>query len=78
MKYLYISGFCLLKYDNNTTGIVQSWFEEYEGELQHFSWPAQLSDLNIIEPHWSVSESRVRYRFLLPTSLKQLKDIQEE
>jgi hypothetical protein len=24
----------------HTTGTVQSWFEEHEGELQHLPWPA--------------------------------------
>jgi hypothetical protein len=24
----------------NAAGTVQSWFEEYEGELQHLPWPA--------------------------------------
>jgi hypothetical protein len=33
----------------HTAGTVQSWFEEHESELQHL-WPAQPSDLNIIEP----------------------------
>jgi hypothetical protein len=31
----------------HTAGIVQSWFEEHEGELQHLSWPAQSTDFNI-------------------------------
>jgi hypothetical protein len=35
--------------------------------------------LNIFEILWSVSETRVRNRFTLPTSLKQLEDgLQEE
>jgi hypothetical protein len=34
--------------------------------------------LNIIEPLWSVFESRVRNRFPPPTSLKQLEDALEE
>jgi hypothetical protein len=33
----------------HTAGIVQSWFEEHEGELQHHPWPAQSPDLNITE-----------------------------
>jgi hypothetical protein len=28
---------------------IKSRFEEHEGEIQHLSWPAQSSDLNIIE-----------------------------
>jgi hypothetical protein len=31
-------------------GTVQSWFEQYEGELQHLPWPAQSPHLIIIEP----------------------------
>jgi hypothetical protein len=62
--------------DNNapihTAITVLSWFEEHEGELQHLPWPAQSPDLNIIEPFWPVLETRVRNRFPLPTSLKQL------
>jgi hypothetical protein len=53
-------------------------FEEYEGELQHLRWPAQLPDLSIIEPLWSVLETRVRNKFLPPTSLKQLEDVLQE
>jgi hypothetical protein len=54
----------------NTAGIVQSWFEEYGGELQHLPWPAQSPDLKITEPLWSVLNTRLRSRFPPPTSLK--------
>jgi hypothetical protein len=30
----------------HTAGLVQSWIEEHEGELQHLSCPAQSQDLN--------------------------------
>jgi hypothetical protein len=53
---------------------VQSWFEEHEDTFQHLLWPAHLPDLSVIEPMWSVLESRVRNRFLPPSSLKQPKD----
>jgi transposase len=56
-------------------GTVKSWFEEDEGELQQLPWPTQSQDLNIIEPLWSVLETRVRNRFLPSTSLKQLEDV---
>jgi hypothetical protein len=59
----------------HTAGTVQSWFEEHEGKLQHLPWPAQPSDLNVIEPLWSVLETRMRNRFPCPTSLKQLEDV---
>jgi hypothetical protein len=62
----------------HTAGTGQSWFGEHERELQHLSWPAQSPDLNIIEPLWSVLETRVRNRFQPPTSLKQLEDVLRE
>jgi hypothetical protein len=34
--------------------------------------------LKIIEPLWSVLETRVRNRFLFPASLKQLEDVLQE
>jgi hypothetical protein len=49
--------------------------EEHEGELQHLPWPTQSPDLNITEPLWSVSETRVRSRF---QSLRQIEDILKE
>jgi hypothetical protein len=33
----------------HTAEIVQSWFEEREGELQHLPWSAQSPDLNITD-----------------------------
>jgi hypothetical protein len=54
---------------------VFSWLEEHKDALHHLAWPAQLPDLDIIEPLWSVLESRVRSRFPPPSSLKQLKDV---
>jgi hypothetical protein len=59
----------------HTAGTVQSLFEEHAGEPQHLPWPAQLPNLNITEPLWSVLETRVRSRFPPPTSLKQLEDV---
>jgi hypothetical protein len=50
----------------HTAATVQSLFEDHEGELQHFPWSARSPDLNITEPLWSVSETRVRNRFPAP------------
>jgi hypothetical protein len=52
----------------HSAGTVQSWFEKYECELQHFHWSAQSPSLNIHEPLWSVLETRVRNRFPPATS----------
>jgi hypothetical protein len=49
----------------HTAGTVQSWFEEHEvlcQECQDLPWPAQSPDWDIIEPLWSVLETRVRNR----------------
>jgi hypothetical protein len=62
----------------HTAGIVQIQFEENGGELQHLTWPPQSPNLNIIEPLWSVLETRVRNRFPLPTYLKKLEDVLQE
>jgi hypothetical protein len=52
----------------HTAVTVHSLFEGHKGEFQYLSWPAQSPDLNIIEPLWSVFESRVRNMFPPPTS----------
>jgi hypothetical protein len=62
----------------HTAGTVQSLLEDHEGELQHLPWPVQSPYLNIIEPLWLVLETRMRKRFPLPTSLKQLEDVLQE
>jgi hypothetical protein len=56
-------------------GIAESWFEEHEGGLELLPWPAQLPDLNITEPLWSVLETRARNKFPPPTFLKPLEDV---
>jgi hypothetical protein len=58
----------------HTSGTVQSWFQEHEGELQPLPWPEHSPGLNIIEIFWSVLETRVRNKFLPPISLKQPED----
>jgi hypothetical protein len=63
----------------HTTGPVQSWSEENEGEPQHLPWPAQSPNLNITDPLSPILETRVKNRFTHPTSLKQLGEtLQEE
>jgi hypothetical protein len=52
---------------SHIAGTVQSWFEEHEGELHHLPWPTESPYLNISEPLWSVSETRLRNRFPPPT-----------
>jgi hypothetical protein len=34
----------------STAGMVQSWFEEHEGELQYLALASTITDLNINEP----------------------------
>jgi transposase len=38
--------------------------------FQHLPWPPHSPDLNIIEPLWSVFETRVRNRFPPPIFLQ--------
>jgi hypothetical protein len=62
----------------HTAGTTQSWFEEHEGELQHLPWPAQSPDLNIIEPLWSVLDTKMRHRFPPSKFLKQIEGVLQE
>jgi len=57
----------------HTARSVQSYFEQHGDVLQHLLWLAQSTNLNIMEPLWSVLESRVRSRFP-PSSVKQLEE----
>jgi len=78
---LFPNNDAIFQYDNSskhTARNVQLWFQEHEDALQHLSWPAQSPDLNIIEPLWSVLESRMRSRFPPQSSLKQLEDVLQE
>ena len=56
----------------HTAHIVQDWFDEHEDEVSHLPWPPQSPDLNIIEPLWSVLETKVRARYPPLSSLQQL------
>jgi hypothetical protein len=58
----------------HTSRSVLSRLEEHDDARHHLPWTAQSPDLNIIEPLWSVLESRMRSRFPSPSSLKQLAD----
>jgi len=79
-RHILWSGSCFLTIcqDENSSvhaaRSVQSWSEDHEDALQHLLWPAHSSDLSVIEPLWSVLQSRVRSRFLPPSPLKQPED----
>jgi hypothetical protein len=62
----------------HTAGTAQPRFEDHEGKLKHFPWPVRSPDLNVIEPLWSVLETRMMNRFPPPTSLKQLEYVIQE
>jgi hypothetical protein len=52
IQTLFLNNSELFQEDNapiHTARIVNSWFEEHEGEHQHLPWPAQSPHLNIIE-----------------------------
>jgi hypothetical protein len=53
-------------------------FEEHKSEFQHLPWPAQSPDVNIIEPLWSVLDTRLRNKFPPAISLKQPEDILQD
>jgi hypothetical protein len=53
---------------------VQFWFQEHEDAFQHLLWLAKSPTVNIIEPLWSVLESRLRGRFPPTSSVKQLEE----
>jgi len=66
---LFSNNDAILQYENSsiyTARNVQFWFQEHEDALQYLPWPAQSLDLNIIEPLWSVLDSRMRSRFPPP------------
>ncbi|GFY11132.1 transposable element Tcb1 transposase [Trichonephila clavipes] len=69
-------GECPLYQDDNapihTAKIVQEWFAEHEGEVGHLDWPPQSPDLNIIEHLWGYLESKLRARFLPPSTISAL------
>ena len=66
VQVLFPNNEAIFQVDNSSVHAarsVQSWFEKREDALEHLLWLAQLPNLNIVEPLWSVLESRVRSRF---------------
>jgi hypothetical protein len=57
---------------------VQSRFQEHKGELQHLPSSSQSPVMSITEQLWSVLVTRMRNKFPLPTSLRQLEDVLQE
>lgn len=43
--------------------LVTKWSDENESDVETLLWPAQSTDLNIVEPLWCVLEERVRNLF---------------
>ncbi|GFU53553.1 transposable element Tc1 transposase [Trichonephila clavipes] len=56
----------------HTAKIVQEWFAEHEGEVDHLHWPPQSPDLNIIEHLWGYLESKLGARFPPPSTISAL------
>ena len=54
---------------------MKSRFEEHENKVGRPPWPAQLPDLNIIEPLRSTLENKVGSRFPLPATVKELEKV---
>ncbi|GFV71484.1 DDE_3 domain-containing protein [Trichonephila clavipes] len=57
MQTLFSARDGFLKDDNaliHGRGLVQSAFDELEVKVKHLPWPVQSTNLNIIEPIWSV------------------------
>ncbi|GFU32450.1 hypothetical protein TNCV_3720751 [Trichonephila clavipes] len=50
----------------------QSRFNELDDVVKNLLWPAQSSDLNVIETLWSIFESSIRNRYLPLASPPQL------
>jgi hypothetical protein len=67
----------IFKDDNSpihTARSVPSWFEEHGDALQQLPWPEQSPELNIVEPLWSIFDSRVKSRIPAPFISHQLKE----
>jgi transposase len=76
IQTLFTNNDAIFQDDNAPTHTAEA--EEHEGGLQHLPWPAQSPDLNIIEPLWSVLQTRVKKSFPPSISLKQLENVLQE
>ena len=78
VQMLFPNNYAIFQDENlliHTSRSVHSWFEEHEDAVQHLPWPGKSPDLNIIKPLWSVLDSRVRSKFPLASSHRQLEDV---
>jgi hypothetical protein len=75
IQMLLLNNDAVIQDDNaltHTAGIVQSRFQENEGELQLLPWPAQSPHLTITEPLWSVLETKSEEQIPTPNISKAI------
>lgn len=57
----------------HTAQCIETWFNEHDDYIRNLHRPATLSpDLNIIDPMWDILENKVRGKFPLPATVKEL------